>query len=90
MLITGAGDLMDAMGWRTVAKPAPSSQRQLFVTLDASQQQIAGLFEPHEEKHFNEICRQMPIPGSQVAKLVLDMEMQHVLKSLPGQRYQLA
>jgi DNA processing protein len=90
MLITGAADLMETMGWSRVEKPAPPPQQELFVTLSEEELQIASVLEPCSEKHFSDICREVPIPGSQVARHVQAMTMRHVIKALPGGMYQLA
>lgn len=89
MLITGASDILDVMGWEQVVKPLPNPQKAFFVELSAEEQRILSLFAGQEEKHIDEICRQIPLPGSQVNSLVMQMEMQHILKSLPGRKYQL-
>ena len=89
MLITEAKDILQAMGWESAQKTQLHPQKQLFIELSAEEQQILSLFSGDGEKHIDEICRHSPLPGSQVASLVFQMEMQHVLKSLPGQKYQL-
>jgi DNA processing protein len=89
MLITEVKDILEAMGWESARKPQPHPQRSLFVELGEDEQQILALFEGYEEKHIDEICRNTTLPGSQVASLIFQMEMQHILKSLPGQKYQL-
>lgn len=89
MLITSAADILQTMGWEqsVVAKPHP--QQQLFVTLSEEEQHIVTLFNGLTEKHIDEIRRQSHLPGSQIASLILQLEMQHVVRSLPGQKYQL-
>ena len=89
MLITEAKDIVQAMGWESAKKAQPHPQKQLFIELSAEEQQILAQFSGYGEKHIDEICRNISLPGSQVASLVFQMEMQHVLKSLPGQKYQL-
>ncbi|SFD12144.1 DNA processing protein [Chitinophaga sp. CF118] len=89
MLITDARDLLELMGWDSAVSARPHPQKELFITLSAEEQHILALFAGQQEKHIDEICRHSTLPGSQVASLVFQMEMQHVLKSLPGQKYQL-
>ena len=89
MLITSASDILEVMGWEPASKPLPHPQKALFITLSAEEQRIMSLFAGQEEKHIDEICREIPLPGSQVNSLVMQMEMQHILKSLPGRKYQL-
>jgi DNA processing protein len=92
MLLTNANDLLQAMGWdddgsKSAVKTNP--QRELFITLDEAEQQIVKLFSGDNQKHIDELRRESHLPGSQVNSLVLKLEMLHVLRSLPGQKYQL-
>jgi DNA processing protein len=89
MLITGASDIIEMMGWEPLVKPLPNPQKSLFIELSAEEQRIMALFAGQEEKHIDEICRNIPLPGSQVNTLVMQMEMQHILRGLPGRKYQL-
>jgi DNA processing protein len=89
MLITEAKDILQVMGWESAKKAPIHPQKELFIELSKEERQILSLFTGDGEKHIDEICRHTPLPGSQVASLVFQMEMQHVLKSLPGQKYQL-
>ena len=87
MLVTGAADILQAMGWEQAARPKPHPQQELFVTLSPEEQEVLALFSDHTEQHVDEICRQSSLPGSKVASLVLQLEMQHLVKSTPGQKY---
>jgi DNA processing protein len=89
MLITDASDILEIMGWERASESTPHPQKELFVALSAEEQLILSLFAGEEAMHIEEICREIPLPGSQVTSLVLQMEMQHVLRGLPGQKYQL-
>ncbi|WP_261387300.1 DNA-processing protein DprA [Chitinophaga pinensis] len=92
MLITGAADFLQAMGWQTDGNKAATKfnpQKELFITLDDAERHIVTLFSGDAEKHIDELRRESHLPGSQVNALVLKLEMLHVLKSLPGQKYQL-
>ncbi len=90
MLITSATDLLQAMGWDHHRPPKiqPDPQLGLFMTLDESERHILTLFTGTDEKHIDQLRRESYLPGSQVASLVLKLEMQHVLRGLPGQKYQ--
>lgn len=90
MLITSAADLLQAMGWdhQHAPKRQPNPQRELFLTLDEAEQHILTLFTGNDEKHIDQLRRESYLPGSQVTSLVLKLEMQHVLRGLPGQKYQ--
>ncbi|WP_236059597.1 DNA-processing protein DprA [Chitinophaga rhizophila] len=91
MLLSGVEDLLQVMGWDTAqrkeAKHHP--QTSLFLELSEAEQHIVTLFSGEDEKHIDELRRESHLPGSQVSTLVLKLEMLHVLRSLPGQKYQL-
>jgi DNA processing protein len=89
MLITGAADVLQVMGWDSNNPPKVDPQRELFVTLNEAEQHIVTLFTGDDEKHIDQLRRESYLPGSQVTSLVLKLEMQHVLRGLPGQKYQL-
>lgn len=91
MLITSAKDLVENMGWDSdhLSAVKPDPQRELFVNLDEADQHIITLFNGNDEKHIDQLCRESYLPGSQVSSIVLKLEMQHLVRSLPGQKYQL-
>ncbi|WP_044223142.1 DNA-processing protein DprA [Chitinophaga pinensis] len=92
MLITSATDFLQTMGWHTDNTPSAvkfNPQKELFITLDDAEKHIVTLFSGDAEKHIDELRKESHLPGSQVNSLVLKLEMRHVLKSLPGQKYQL-
>lgn len=89
-LITGAEDIITSMGWEEQQRVSPPAQQQLFVELSNDEQHITSLFCGAADKHIDEIRRESYLPVSQVNSLIFQLEMHHVLKSLPGQKYQLA
>jgi len=90
MLISGAADLLQTMGWDidSQPRPKPHPQQELFIELSDEEQHIVRLFTGDAEKHIDELRKESSLPGSQVTSLVLKLEMQHVLRGLPGQKYQ--
>ncbi|WP_143304980.1 DNA-processing protein DprA [Chitinophaga vietnamensis] len=90
MLVTDAADILSAMGWADKPKPAPTVQRELFVQLSEEERQIMTLFEQKPRLHLEELYVQSRLSGSQIATAVFNLEMQSLLKSLPGGMYVLA
>ncbi|MBC9913673.1 DNA-processing protein DprA [Chitinophaga varians] len=88
MLITGAADVLQMMGWEEPSKP-PVVQRELFLQLSDNEQQLMQLFREKSPRHVEELYLLTGLTGSQVAEALFRLEMQSVLKSLPGQRYEL-
>lgn len=88
MLITGAADVLQMMGWEEKSKPA-AVQRELFLQLSDNEQKLLLLFREKSPRHVEELYLLTGLTGSQVAEALFRLEMQTVLKSLPGQRYEL-
>lgn len=89
MLITGAADVLAVMGWQAAPRMATTHQRELFLQLTDNEQLIMRLFMEKSQRHLEELYLQTCLSGSQVAAAVFNLEMQSLLKSLPGQRYEL-
>ncbi len=91
VLLTGAGDLLELMGWqeKNGAEAAPVAQTGLFPVLTAEEELIMALFREKSRRHLEELYLQTRLSGSQVATAVFNLEMQSVLRSLPGQLYEL-
>ncbi|NSL88484.1 DNA-protecting protein DprA [Chitinophaga sp. Mgbs1] len=87
MLITGAADILETMGWSETAKIPVSGQQELFLQLTDNERQILGMFREKSERRLEELYIQSSLSGSEVAAAVFSLEMQLLLKSLPGQRY---
>jgi DNA processing protein len=88
-LITGAGDVMEIMGWQPHQQKESVRQKELFISLNSEEQQLVALFQHKKQLHIDEIYRECQFPGSQVAATLLNLEIQAVLKALPGNCYML-
>lgn len=89
ILLTEADELLDLMGWSEQKKPAPSAQRQLFIELSASEKLILDLLNEKEATHIDELSYRCGISASALAGHLLNLELQHIIESLPGKMYRL-
>ncbi|MCW3463324.1 DNA-processing protein DprA [Chitinophaga nivalis] len=89
MLITCAADILDVMRWQEQAPLAPRAAPGLFPELSAAEQEIMTLFREKSQRHLDELYLQTRLSGSQVATAVFNLEMQSMLRCLPGQVYEL-
>ncbi|MBV7533371.1 DNA-processing protein DprA [Chitinophaga sp. sic0106] len=88
-LITGAADILTAMGWdKQAARPIVSRQAAMFVELSLEEQTIMQLFTQRKRLHLEEIYILSRLSGSQVAVAMFNLEMQCLVKCLPGQVYE--
>ncbi|NLR80341.1 DNA-processing protein DprA [Chitinophaga eiseniae] len=90
VLLRDAADVLALMGWEEKARPEtpPAVQPSLFPALTEAEQAIMALFREKPQRHLEELYLQTRLSGSQVAVAVFNLEMQSLLRSLPGQRYE--
>lgn len=90
-LVTSAADVVDLLGW-TPQQPArrPTAiQRELFPELDEDQQRIAALLKDCDDYTADRLAIATNLPPQVLAEKLFDMEMQGVVRLLPGGRYHL-
>jgi len=88
-LITSADDVIKVMGWEERKKKAPK-QSALFVDLSPDEQQLMELLKAKGKVEMDELCLHTRMAQGKVAALLLNMEFNGVVKSLPGKVYALA
>lgn len=92
-LITGAADLVKAMGWEddSVLRKAQTEgiERQLFPELSDDERAIAGLLERTNDLQINIITAKTDLPISRVTALLFQLEMKGVVRPLAGGMYHL-
>lgn len=87
-LITNASDFLSAMNWdKAPAITAP--QRSLFVDLTPIQELIVEHLTAEKEMTLDNLGYLMERPVGQLAGQLLELELQGVVKALPGQRFRL-
>ncbi len=87
-MITGAEDLLELMGWKTGSKSKPV-QKKLFIELSAEEQKIVDALGKKDTVHTDELLYETGLAGSMLAATLLQLEMQDIIKALPGKRYRL-
>ncbi len=87
-LITGADDLLQLMNWSS-NKPKKAVQRQMFVHLSPDEQTVFDLLKDKDAVHADELLHLSKLSNSQLASVLLQMEMQGLVKALPGKMYRL-
>jgi len=91
-LIESAADLIDAMNWgfdslnpQHVKK---KKQIPLNIALSDEEQKIAALFKEKKEMHIDELCYAGEITLSNASALLLQLELNNLVKSKPGKVYE--
>ena len=89
LMITEAGDLLKMMNWDQ-PKPIPKKQqRALFIELQPNEKIIVENLRQADKLFIDELYLQSGLSSSAVAQALLMLEMEGIVKSLPGKMYQL-
>lgn len=85
-LVTSAADILRLMNWES-GSPKTAPPRQLLLHLSGEEQQILQLLQTAESLHADELLARSGIHCTQLAGILLALEMQQLIRSLPGKRY---
>lgn len=85
-LVENAADVVRFMGWgqKSIKKAV---QRKLLPELSAEEAQVAELLLRKEQWHIDELMANTAFSPAKLSALLLSMEMQGLVRSLPGKRY---
>ena len=87
-LITKAEDLAELMNWNKQGKPKVV-QKQLFINLTVDEQKIVDFLQTKDSVHADELFHYTGFQSSMLAATLLQLEMQGLIKSLPGKQYRM-
>ena len=87
-IFTDVNTFLEAMRWKTVqpSLQIPSSL-PLFATLPEPAQRIVNLLRENSPLHIDDLCRQGMLAPGTLASILLSLEMQGLVRHLPGKRY---
>ena len=88
-LITRTADLVDAMGWNNSKNNSPQP-KQLPLHLSASETALLSLLQQKEITHLEELLAAGTISSGETAAALLSLEMQGLVKALPGKQFRCA
>lgn len=87
-LITSAEDLLELMGWQKHKKQAVV-QTQLMLHLSDEEKSIIEILQTKDTTHADELQKRTGLGSSQLASCLLLLEMQGLIKTLPGKHYRM-
>ncbi len=87
-MITGPADLLELMNWNSSVKKKPV-QKQLFIQLSDDEQKIIDMLNTKDSVHADELLYGTGISNSQLAATLLQLEMQDLIKAMPGKHYRI-
>ncbi|MDR3061434.1 MAG: DNA-processing protein DprA [Dysgonamonadaceae bacterium] len=90
-LVENAEDIMREMCWKTSYQKKSNEviQRKLPIDLPPEQQQIINLLAKSESIHLNILSIELNLPVSKLSSLLFDMELDGMVKAIPGGLYRL-
>lgn len=86
--ITTAEDIAEELGWKQAAKPAPVKSPSLFHEWSPAEQAIVDLFAEKNPRHVEEIYLYSGLSTTEAASVLLQLELQGYLRSIPGKMYE--
>lgn len=88
-LITNAEDLLDTMGW-SVQQGKKAVQNKLLLTFSEEEQKLVDALGQKEKTHADDLMLATGLEASILAATLLQLEMNGVVRSLPGKNYRLS
>ena len=88
-LFESVSDLEYLMGWEKESKKLQPKQTQLFVDLNAEEEMIVNLLREKQKLSLDQISMELNLPGSSMFTHLLNLELNGLIKALPGKVYQL-
>jgi len=85
-LIQSLDELEYFMGWQQQVKKTSKIQKQLFVELTAEEQQLIDILTA-EPVYIDQLCQRVKMPMGKVSALLLNLEFNGLVVSLPGKMY---
>jgi DNA processing protein len=86
-LITHANDLLEMMQWNEVKSNIKKITPQLFYDLNQEELEILEFFKQKTDWQIDELCIQSKMSNSKIAGVLLSLEMNGIINSLPGKIY---
>lgn len=89
--IRNAGDLFFQMGWKNTfdQRNKTAEQQSLFAELNADEQAIASLLKEHGEMRIDELVHESGLSLPKTAATLINLELNKVIRCLPGRLYKL-
>jgi DNA processing protein len=88
-LLTDAEQLIETMGWEE-KKKISKKQKELFIELSVEEKIIINLLKETEALSVDVLYIKSGLSSSTVAAVILNLELQNVICSLPGKMYRLS
>lgn len=88
-LLIDPEQFIETMRWTAGKRSASTLQKEMFVELSEHEKKVVELLKGNENLSADDLNVKAGISASTLAAVVLNLEMQGILKALPGSRYAL-
>jgi DNA processing protein len=88
-LVTSANDIIDMLQWEEKQIKPTNPQFNLFVELSDEEQQIFDLLQDKGKMSLDDLAIELKFPVSKTAQILLQMELNNVVKGLAGKQFEL-
>ncbi|MBK6753262.1 MAG: DNA-protecting protein DprA [Flavobacteriales bacterium] len=88
-LVTSAKDVLTRMEWLPTAKKKAPVQGALFSDLLPEEQALVAVLKAHGKMGIDDLCHHSKLPQNRASSLLLNLEFNGVVRSLPGKVYAL-
>jgi len=89
-LVENAEDVMREMCWDKVKEEKPQAiQRTIFYDLSPDEQSVMDILSKTESMHLNILAIELNMPVSKLSVVLFDMEMNGIIRCMPGGMYRL-
>ncbi|GEP92578.1 DNA processing protein [Chitinophaga terrae (ex Kim and Jung 2007)] len=86
-LINGVEDVLSLMGWQT-SQQINKKQYSLFPELTQDEEALLAILQEKSPRHVEEFYGATQLSGSEIAQSLFTLEMQQVIRRLPGEMYE--
>ena len=87
-MITSGKDVLKSMSWDNVADQKPQPQKKLLIDLTEDQEKVVAVLQKQEHT-IDRLSVLAEMPMSKVATVLLELEFEGVVSTLPGKVYKL-
>lgn len=88
-MITCADDLLEMMNWNP-DQQKHAIQKKLFLHLNQEELNLCTILEERESMHIDELALKSAIPNAKLSSILLSLELEGLIKALPGKQFRLA
>lgn len=89
LLVNKAADLMLMMNWKQEVKKPDTYQKKLFIELNTDERKLADIMITGQSFHIDELYGKAGISSSSMAAALLSLEMQGIVRAMPGKMYRM-